>query len=120
MIEIPLVGLIFMLAIFTFVGVLIGRNVELATRGSRRQRALSRVTPAWEVHVGSSGRDYGHDSGEHMVVSVRKVRRSGSHFEQLQKIEVTRVRGDADPEKILAAVDRAQAMVQALALTGVA
>lgn len=123
MIEVPVVIFIVFLVMFTAVGFLGGRTVELTTREGRRKRALSNVTPVWEVHVGSDGRDYGYgvySSGEHVVVSVRKVRRAGPHAEQLQKIEVARVRGESDPEEILAAVDQANALVNALALTGAA
>lgn len=117
MIEIPIVILGFMLAMFAALGFLLGRTVELTTREGRRRRALSRVTPIWEVHVGSDGTNYGHGvvgTGTHVVVSARKVRRSGSHFEPLQRIEIARVRGEHDPDEILAAIDRAQRMVATL------
>jgi hypothetical protein len=123
MIEVPAVIFIAFLIMFAAIGFLGGRTVELTTREGRRERALRSVTPVWEVHVGSDGRDYGYgvySSGEHVVVSVRKVCRSGRHFEQIQKIEVARVRGESDPEKILAAVDQANALVNTLALTGAA
>jgi hypothetical protein len=123
MIEVPVIILVAFAVMSTFIGFTFGRTVDLLTRDGRRKRVLSRVTPVWEVHVGSNGRDYGYgiyDTGEYVVVSVRKVRRSGKHFELLQKIEVARVRGESDPDEILRAVDRANALVNTLALTGVA
>lgn len=123
MMEIPIIGAVVMVTLFFTAGMLLGRMFDDVTRDGRRKRALARVTPTWEVHLGSDGRDYGYgvvSAGEAMVISVRKVRRAGRHFELLQKVEVARVRGGDDPDKILTAVDRAQAMVSTLALTGAA
>jgi len=123
MIEIPFVLMICALAMCAMAGFGLGLHAREMGGDGRRKRALAKVTPVWEVHIGSDGRDYGYgvySPGEHVVVSVRKVRRSGRHFEQIQKIEVARVRGESDPEKILAAVDQANALVNTLALTGAA
>lgn len=121
MIEIP-IGAVIMLALMFFtLGLLAGRMYDDVSRDARKRRALAKVTPVWEVHVGGDGRDLGYgiiSTGESVIVCVRKVRRAGQHFELLQKIEVARVRGHEDPDKILTAVDRAQAMVSTLALTG--
>lgn len=123
MIEVPIAAAVMLVAAIFAAGMLLGRMFDDVTRDGRRKRVLARVTPVWEVHLGSDGRDYGYgviSAGEAMVISVRKVRRTGRHFELLQKVEVARVRGGDDPEKILTAVDRAQAMVSTLALTGAA
>lgn len=123
MIEIPLIGLIMVMFVWGLIGFMTGSLVHLATKEGRRRRALNRVTPVWEVHVGSDGTDYGYGvigTGHAAIVQVRKVRRAGQHFELLQKIEVARVSGDADPDRIMAAVDRAQLMIQTLTLTGAA
>lgn len=123
MIEVPIAAAVMLVAAIFAAGMLLGRMFDDVTRDGRRKRALAGVTPVWEVHLGSDGHDYGYgviSAGEAMVISVRKVRRTGRHFELLQKVEVAWVRGGDDPEKILTAVDRAQAMVSTLALTGAA
>lgn len=123
MIEIPIAAAVMLMMCLVGVGLLFGRMLDDITRDGRRKRALARVSPTWETHVGSDGRDYGYGivgTGDAVIVCVRKVRRAGPHFEVLQKVEVARVRSDADPEKILTAVDRAQALVNTLALTGAA
>lgn len=121
MIEIPIGAAIALSLMWLTLGVFSGRILDAATHDGRRKRALARVSPTWEVHVGSDGRDLGYgiiSTGDSVIVCVRKVRRAGQHFELLQKVEVARVRGHEDPDKILTAVDRAQAMVSTLSLTG--
>ena len=121
MIEIPLLALIFFAVMFGGLGWMAGQLTELTTRDGRRKRALAKVTPTWEVHIGSDGTDYGYGvvgTGHNVVVSARKVRRSGSHFELLQKIEVASVPGDRDPNAILEAVDKSNEMVNVLTLAG--
>lgn len=121
MFEIPIGAAVLLALMFFALGAMAAQVVGDVTRDGRKRRALAKAIPTWEVHVGSDGRDLGYgiiSTGDSVVVCVRKVRRIGQHFELLQKIEVARVRGDADPDKILTAVDRAQAMVSTLSLTG--
>jgi hypothetical protein len=118
MIEIPIVALVLFLLSAGGLGAFVGAHPRSA------QRALDRATPTWEVRIVSDGVHYDHlgpGLGHSVVVLVRKVRRAKGKVRVLEKIEIARVRAEDDaPERLMAAVDRANAMIAAFTMTGAA
>lgn len=122
MIEIPIVILLLFFVLFLAGGFGVGASSSRWLTTERRKRALANATPMWEVRLESSGSDHGYgivSAGDRAVVIVRKVRRTGDQVKVLQKIEVARVSPE-ESEKLLAAVERGNQMINTLMLTGVA
>jgi hypothetical protein len=123
MIEIPVVIVLMVLATCLVGGFVAGATLRDQLGDRRRDRALKRATPIWEVHTESDGyRDpfLGPRSGDAVIVGIRKVRRAEGQVEVLQLVKVGQVRGTDNPEKLVELVERAHTMINTMTIAGVA
>jgi hypothetical protein len=71
--------------------------------------------------VGSDGPQYEMIEpglGYNTLVIIRKVKRANGRQQVLQRIRIAEIHSDDPPEKLLAAVDRANTLIQTITLTG--